>query len=144
MRKKIIMNNILCMVKCSLAASAMNLCTWLIFILAPFIILFNLVAYIVLGTPVCYLLRKATATIQAIVVWLTVNIISIPILTYYLFNPSSEPGPQCLSPLVFVLPVTFFIAGLFSIIPIRYFIRKDKEKMQNDKSSFLIERSKTE
>ena len=129
MQRKLIWNYILCMVKCSIAATALNLSAWFFFILAPFIILFNLVAYIVLGTPVCYLLRRATITIQAIVVWLIVNIISIPVLTHFLFNPSSEPGPQCLSPLVFVLPITFIIAGLLSIIPIRYFIRKDKEKM---------------
>lgn len=129
MQTKLIKNNILCMVKCSIAATALNPGAWFFFILAPFIFLFNLVAYIVLGTPVCYLLRKTTVIVQAIAVWLIVNIISIPILTHFLFNPSSEPGPQCLSPLVFVLPITFIIAGLFSIIPIRYFIRKDKEKM---------------
>lgn len=129
MQTKIIKNNIRCMVKCSIAATALNPGAWFFLILAPFIFLFNLVAYIVLGTPVCYLLRKTTVIVQAIAVWLIVNIISIPILTHFLFNPSSEPGPQCLSPLVFVFPITFMIAGLFSIIPIRYFIRKDKEKM---------------
>lgn len=117
------------MVKCSVAATALNPGAWFFLILAPFIFLFNLVAYIVLGTPVFYLLRKTTVIVQAIAVWLIVNIISIPILTHFLFNPSSEPGPQCLSPLVFVLPITFIIAGFFSIIPIRYFLRKDKEKM---------------
>ena len=129
MQRKLIWNYILCMVKCSIAATALNLSSLFFFILAPFIFLFNLVAYIVLGTPVCYLLRKTTVNIQAIAVWLTVNVISIPVLTHFLFNPSSEPGPQCLSPLVLVLPITFIIAGLISIFPIRYFIRKDKEKM---------------
>ena len=131
MQTKLIKNNILCMVKCSVAATALNPSAWFFLILAPFIFLFNLVAYIVLGTPVCYLLRKTTVIVQAIAVWLIVNIISIPILTHFLFNPSSEPGPQCLSPLVFVLPITFIIAGLLSVFPIVYFCRKTRKKMDN-------------
>lgn len=138
MQTKLLKNSILCMVKCSLAATALNISTWVFFILAPYIILFNLVAYIVLGTPVYYWLRNRALAIQVIAIWLTVNVISITGLTYHLLNPSSEPGPQCLSPLVFVIPITFIIAGLFSIIPIRYFIRKDKEKMKKDQSSSLM------
>jgi len=129
--KRQILDSIWCMVKCSIAATALNPGAWFFFILAPFIFLFNLVAYIVLGTPVCYLLRKTTVIVQAIAVWLIVNIISIPILTHFLFNPSSEPGPQCLSPLVFVLPITFIIAGLLSVFPIVYFCRKTRKKMDN-------------
>ena len=127
--KKQILDSIWCMTKCSVAASALNLTTWLFGIMGLYIVLFNLVAYIVLGTPVYYFLRKKTLEIQTLAVWLTVNIISISTITCFFLMPSGEPGPHCISPLVFVLPITFIIAGLFSIIPIRYFIRKDKEKM---------------
>lgn len=127
--RKQILDSIWCMVKCSLAASALNLCTWFFGIMGLYIVLFNLVAYIVLGTPVYYFLRKKTSTIQTLAVWLTVNIIPITAITYLLLMPSGEAGPHCVSPFVLILPVAFILAGLLSVFPIVYFCRKTRKKM---------------
>jgi hypothetical protein len=117
------------MTKCSVAASALNLTTWLFGIMGLYIVLFNLVAYIVLGTPVYYFLRKKTLEIQTLAVWLTVNIISISTITCFFLMPSGEPGPHCISPFVLILPVAFILAGLLSVFPIVYFCRKTRKKM---------------
>ena len=131
--KKQILDSIMCMTKCSVAASALNLTTWLFGIMGLFIVFFNLVAYIVLGTPVYYLLRKKALAIQVIAIWLIVNIVSVSGITYFLLKPPSEPGGHCVSPFVFILPATFVIAGLLSIFPIRHFCRKAKKKMEIDR-----------
>ena len=127
--KRQILDSVWCMVKCSIAATALNPGAWFFFILAPFIFLFNLVAYIVLGTPVCYLLRKTKQDIQAIAVWLIVNVVSVSALTYFLLKPPSEPGPHCASSFILILPVTSILAGLLSVFPIVYFCRKTRKKM---------------
>ena len=129
--KRQILDSIWCMVKCSLAASALNISTYLLNIFGIILVLYNLVAYIVLGTPIYYLLRKTKQDIQAIAVWLIVNVVSISALTYFLLKPPSEPGPHCLSPFVFVIPVTSILAGLLSVFPIVYFCRKTRKKMDN-------------
>lgn len=130
--KKQILDSIWCMVKCSLAASALNISTYLLNIFGIILVLYNLVAYIVLGTPIYYLLRKTNQDIQAIAVWLIVNVVSISGLTYYLLKPPSEPGPHCLSPFVFVIPVTSILAGLLSVFPTVYFCRKTRKKMPTE------------
>ena len=132
MQTKLIKNSVICMGKCSLAASALNLSTYLLNIFGIVIVLYNLVAYIVLGTPVYYLLRKKALAIQVIAIWLIVNVVSVSGLTYFLLKPPSEPGGHCVSPFVFILPATSVIAGLLSVFPIIYFCRKAKKKMEND------------
>lgn len=127
--KRQILDSVWCMVKCSIAASALNISTYLLNIFGIILVLYNLVAYIVLGTPIYYLLRKTNQDIQAIAVWLIVNVVSISGLTYYLLKPPSEPGPHCLSPFVFVIPVTSILAGLLSVFPTVYFCRKTRKKM---------------
>ena len=126
--KRQILDSIMCMVKCSLAASALNISTYLLNIFGIILVLYNMVAYIVLGTPIYYLLRKTKQDIQAIAVWLIVNVVSVSALTYFLLKPPSEPGPHCLSPFVFVIPVTSILAGLLSVFPIVYFCRKTRKK----------------
>lgn len=127
--KKQILDSIWCMVKCSLATSALNISTYLLNIFGIILVLYNMVAYIVLGTPIYYLLRKTKQDIQAIAVWLIVNVVSVSALTYFLLKPPSEPGPHCLSPFVFVIPVTSILAGLLSVFPTVYFCRKTRKKM---------------
>ena len=128
MQTKLIKSSIICMGKCSLATSALNLSTYLLNIFGIVIVLYNLVAYIVLGTPVYYFLRKKTLEIQTLAVWLTVNIISISTITCFFLMPSGEPGPHCISPFVLILPVAFILAGLLSVFPIVYFCRKTRRK----------------
>ena len=127
--KKQIPDGIMCMVKCSLAASALNFSTYLLTIFGLVLVLYNMVAYIVLGTPIYYLLRKTMLAIQVIAIWLIVNVVSVSALTYFLLKPPSEPGPHCGSPFIIILPLTSILAGLFSLFPIWHFCRKAKEKM---------------
>ena len=127
--KKQIPDGIMCMVKCSLAASALNICTYLLNIFGIIIVLYNMVAYVVLGTPIYYLLRKTMFAIQVIAIWLIVNGASIIALTYFLLKPPSEPGPHCGLPFELFIPETSMLAGVLSIFPIWHFCRKAKEKM---------------
>lgn len=126
---KPILDSILCMTKCSFWATLMNL-SIIIIIMIPFILLYNLLCYVIIGTPVHYLLRKQSWEFQAILVWLTVNVISLAVMFHFLLTPP-EPegqGPMCFSPLSVILPITSALAGLLSIIPIGILCRKARKK----------------
>ena len=106
----------MCMLKCSFAATVLNPGTFLAFIMAPFLFLYFVVAYIVMGTPLFYLLRKKTWGIHIIAAWLIINVILTSVLTYLLFiietgnkiervksNVDSILGERPLSTLLFTL-----------------------------------------
>ena len=128
--KRLIKESILCMVKCSIGATLLNLATW-VFGMGLYIILYNLLAYILLGTPVFYICRKKSWKIQTIAVWGIVNTVSLVVLIYILLKPANDPGPHCLSPLVLFLPIVFLFTGILSIIPVGYFCRKAQEKIKS-------------
>ena len=120
--KRQILDIILCMLKCSLAATVLNPGTFLAFIMAPLLFLYFVVAYIVVGTPLYYLLRKKTWGIHIIAAWLIINVILTSVLTYLLFI--IETGPKGI-----ICPATFIITGILSIISVIYLCRKTNEEM---------------
>ena len=112
----------MCMLKCSFAATVLNPGTFLAFIMAPLLFLYFVVAYIVVGTPLFYLLRKKTWGIHIIAAWLIINVILTSALTYLLFI--IETGPKGI-----ICPATFIITGILSIISVIYLCRKTNEEM---------------
>ena len=120
--KKEIIEIIMCMLKCSFAATVLNPGTFLAFIMAPLLFLYFVVAYIVVGTPLYYLLRKKTWGIHIIAAWLIINVILTSVLTYLLFI--IETGPKGI-----ICPATFIITGILSIISVIYLFRKTNEEM---------------
>ena len=120
--KKEIIEIIMCMLKCSFAATVLNPGTFLAFIMAPLLFLYFVVAYIVVGTPLYYLLRKKTWGIHIIAAWLIINVILTSVLTYLLFI--IETGPKGI-----ICPATFIITGILSIISVIYLCRKTNEEM---------------
>lgn len=120
--KKEIIEIIMCMLKCSFAATVLNPGTFLAFIMAPLLFLYFVVAYIVVGTPLYYLLRKKTWGIHIIAAWLIINVILTSVLTYILFI--IETGPKGI-----ICPATFIITGILSIISVIYLCRKTNEEM---------------
>lgn len=120
--RKQITEIIMCMLKCSFAATVLNPGTFLAFIMAPFLFLYFVVAYIVMGTPLFYLLRKKTWGIHIIAAWLIINVILTSVLTYILFI--IETGPKGI-----ICPATFIITGILSIISVIYLCRKTNEEM---------------
>ncbi len=120
--RKQITEIIMCMLKCSFAATVLNPGTFLAFIMAPFLFLYFVVAYIVLGTPLFYLLKKKTWGIHIIAAWLIINVILTSVLTYLLFI--IETGPKGI-----ICPATFIITGILSIISVIYLCRKTNEEM---------------
>ena len=120
--KKEITEIIMCMLKCSFAAIVLNPGTFLTFIMAPFLFLYFVVAYIVMGTPLFYLLRKKTWGIHIIAAWLIINVILTSVLTYILFI--IETGPKGI-----ICPATFIITDILSIISVIYLCRKTNEEM---------------
>ncbi len=120
--KKEIIEIIMCMLKCSFAATVLNPGTFLAFIMAPLLFLYFVVAYIVVGTPLYYLLRKKTWGIHIIAAWLIINVILTSALTYILFIV--ETGPKGI-----ICPATFIITGILSIISVIYLCRKTNEEM---------------
>ena len=120
--KKDIIEIIMCMLKCSFAATVLNPGTFLAFIMAPLLFLYFVVAYIVLGTPLFYLLRKKSWGIHIIAAWLIINVILTSVLTYILFI--IETGPKGI-----ICPATFIITGILSIISVIYLCRKTNEEM---------------
>lgn len=120
--KKEIIEIIMCMLKCSFAATVLNPGTFLAFIMAPLLFLYFVVAYIVVGTPLYYLLRKKTWGIHIIAAWLIINVILTSALTYLLFI--IETGPKGI-----ICPATFIITGILSIISVIYLCRKTNEEM---------------
>lgn len=120
--KKEIIEIIMCMLKCSFAATVLNPGTFLAFIMAPLLFLYFVVAYIVVGTPLFYLLRKKTWGIHIIAAWLIINVILTSALTYLLFI--IETGPKGI-----ICPATFIITGILSIISVIYLCRKTNEEM---------------
>ena len=120
--RKQITEIIMCMLKCSFAATVLNPGTFLAFIMTPFLFLYFVVAYIVMGTPLFYLLRKKTWGIHIIAAWLIINVILTSVLTYLLFI--IETGPKGI-----ICPATFIITGILSIISVIYLCRKTNEEM---------------
>ena len=120
--KKEITEIIMCMLKCSFAATVLNPSTFLAFIMVPFLFLYFVVAYIVMGTPLFYLLRKKTWGIHIIAAWLIINVILTSVLTYILFI--IETGPKGI-----ICPATFIITDILSIISVIYLCRKTNEEM---------------
>ena len=120
--KKEIIEIIMCMLKCSFAATVLNPGTFLAFIMAPLLFLYFVVAYIVVGTSLYYLLRKKTWGIHIIAAWLIINVILTSALTYLLFI--IETGPKGI-----ICPATFIITGILSIISVIYLCRKTNEEM---------------
>lgn len=120
--KKEIIEIIMCMLKCSFAATVLNPGTFLAFIMAPLLFLYFVVAYIVVGTPLYYLLRKKTWGIHIIAAWLIINVILTSVLTYLLFI--IETGPKGI-----ICPAAFIITGILSIISVIYLCRKTNEEM---------------
>lgn len=125
---KPILDSILCMAKCSLWTTFMNL-SIIVVIFIPFIALYNLLCYIILGTPIHYLLRKQEWMFQTIMVWLIVNTVSI-IIMWHLLMPSGGEGPMCISPFSIILPATSALASFLSIIPIGFMCRKARQKTE--------------
>lgn len=123
MNKKHILDSIMCMAKCSVAATALNPGSYLLGSFVIIAILYNSIAYIVLGTPVYYLLRNKSWIIQTIAVWFTANIILI-ILVILTLNSSN--------PFTYIIIAPFIIAGILSILPIGYLCHKTKEEMEFD------------
>ena len=124
-KDKEITRKAVCMATCSLGASALNLGTWFLGVLGLIIVLYNLLVYVIVGTPVYYLLRNVSWQLQTFAVWISVNAVSIAVLLYYFLEPSDEPGAHCVSPFVFLIPVVYVITGILSVIPIGYFCRKE-------------------
>jgi len=120
--KKEITEIIMCMLKCSFAATVLNPGTFLAFIMAPFLFLYFVVVYIIMGTPLFYLLRKKSWGIHIIAAWLIINVILTSVLTYLLFI--IETGPKGI-----ICPTTFIITGILSIISVIYLCRKTNEEM---------------
>lgn len=120
--KKQITEIIMCMLKCSFAATVLNPGTFLAFIMAPFLFLYFVVAYIIMGTPLFYLLRKKSWGIHIMAAWLIINVILTSVLTYLLFI--IETGPKGI-----ICPATFIITGILSIISVIYLCRKTNEEM---------------
>ncbi len=125
--RKPIMDSIWCMTKCSLCTTFMNLSMFFV-IFSPMIALCNLLCYIILGTPIHYLLRKQEWMFQTIMVWLIVNTVSIIIMCHLIMPPTEGEGPMCISPIVIILPVTSVLASFLSIIPIGFLCRKARKK----------------
>ena len=120
--KKEITEIIMCMLECSFAATVLNPGTFLAFIMTPFLFLYFVVAYIIMGTPLFYLLRKKSWGIHIIAAWLIINVILTSVLTYLLFI--IETGPKGI-----ICPATFIITGILSIISVIYLCRKTNEEM---------------
>ena len=121
--KKQILDSIMCMAKCSVAATALNPGSYLLVDYVIMAILYNAVVYIALGTPVYYLLRNKSWIIQTIAVCFTANVIMI--IFFSITLNSSNPFKS-------IILVPFAIAGVLSIFPIGYLCHKTKMEMEYD------------
>lgn len=124
MEIKPIKDSVMCMLKCSVAATALNPGSYLLGIFVIEAIMFNVMNYIVLGTPVYYLLRNKSWMSQTIAVWFAANIILFILVGSWINSPDS---------FITILLGPFIIASILSIFPIGYLCRKAKEEMEFDK-----------
>jgi hypothetical protein len=124
------------MMLCAVIAMLLNLTSWM-FPFNPFTwfagvqgIIFNvgliglyIIPYGIIGSIVDYFLRKKRRLLRTVSIWLSVNVVIIAIILYFMefsFLRTAPSEARCISPLGFIIPILSVIGSLLSIIPIGY------------------------
>lgn len=121
---------------CSMIAMLLNPTSWL-FLSTPITIVTDphflafcfcfamlyMIPYLVIGSAVWYSLRKRAWSVQTMAICLSVNIVILSVILLFVYKTmmSSDNGPKCLSPVVFIIPVASVVGSLLSVFSISYF-----------------------
>lgn len=115
---------------CSIAVMLLNPACLFLFPFSVIFYVFYLIPYVVVGTPVWYLLRDRAWMLQTLAIWLSSNAVLVPLFFFlwdFLMKPEGE-GAHCISPFAFILPLLYLVSGLLSVIPIGYCCRRFKKQ----------------